>query len=115
MALTPWIAWAVPAAIKEAIESASVIFSSRICPYLGFLVIEQGICINRLVVLADVRVDADLPGQCFHPQGSGFIGDDGDDKFADLFITKQFSENSHDGKCCRDLMSVGALARFFKR
>ena len=50
--------------------------SSRIWPSFASLVVEQRVGVDRLVELADVRVDADLAEQRFHAERARLVGHD---------------------------------------
>ena len=65
---------------------------------LGFTVGHQAFLIDRLVKLADGRVDADLMEQRIHAEGAGFVGDDRHDQLADVRHLEQRRKHAHEDK-----------------
>ena len=83
-------------------------------PVLRLLVVEQGVHIHRLVELADVGVNADLPEQRLHAEGAGFVGNDGHDQLADFRIAQQLRQQPHENHGRGNFAAVGALAELLK-
>ena len=74
-----------------------------------FLVERELIGIDRLVELADVRVDADLAEQAFHAERARFVGHDRHDVLADLLVAQQIAEQPHEAHRRRHFLA-GAFA-----
>ena len=78
-------------------------------PVLRFLVIEERIHVDRLVLLADVGVDADLPEERLHAEGARFVGNNRHDQIANLFVPQQLRQDPHEHHRRRGLAAFGAL------
>ena len=75
----------------------------------GFLVERELIGIDRLVELADVRVDADLAEQAFHAERPRFVGHDRHDVLADLLVAQQVAQQADEAHRGRHFLA-GAFA-----
>ena len=69
---------------------------------------QQHVGIMRRVLLAFVRVDANLLDCRLHAEGAGFVGHDGDDEFADRRILHQSAQNSDKAPGGGDGATLGA-------
>ena len=63
---------------------------------LRLLMEHQLVVVFGNVVLTLLVPDADLAEQSFHAEGSGFIGDNGNDAPTDLLVLEQDVEDAHD-------------------
>ena len=81
---------------------------------LGFLVIKERVHVDRLIELADTRVDADLAEQRFHAEGAGLVGNDGDDQLADFRIAQQLRQQAHENHGGRNFAAVGSFVELFE-
>jgi hypothetical protein len=79
-----------------------------------FLVIEQRIHVDRLVGLADVRVDADGAEQRLHAEGARFVGDDRDDQPPELLVAQHLRQQPHEHHRRRRLAPLGALVELLE-
>ena len=61
---------------------------------LRFAVVEQRVRVDRLVELADVRIDADLAEQRVHAERARLVGDDRHDALADLLVAQQLRQQA---------------------
>ena len=77
-------------------------------PVARFLVIEQRVAVDRLVQLADVRVDPDLAEQRLHAERARLIRDDWHDELANLVVAQHLRQHLHEHHRRRDLAVVGA-------
>ena len=112
---TPCVAYAVPAAMNDDIEPASVMPFFEDLAVLRFLVVEQRVHVDRLVELADVRVDADRAEQRFHAERARLVGDDRHDQLADLLVAQQLRQHPHEHHRRRGLAPVGALVELLEQ
>ncbi|MNB95677.1 hypothetical protein D3C75_428630 [compost metagenome] len=64
---------------------------------LVFAVEHQLVGVDRLVLLAKRRVDADLAEQAFHAEGTGFVGHDRHDVRAQFLVTQGDVQALHEG------------------
>lgn len=74
-----------------------------------FAVVHELVAIDRLVLLAVRRVDADLAEQAFHAEGARFVGDDRHAARADLLVAQDDVERLHERHRGADLAIAGAL------
>ena len=81
----------------------------------GFLVIEEHVHVDRLVHLADVRVDADLPEQRLHAEGARFVGHDRHDEVAEVLVAQQLRQQPHEHHRGRGLAALGALVKLLEQ
>ena len=88
----PHVAYAVPAAVNDAIEPASVIPSSRIRPLLASWYESSRLGVDGLVHLTERRVDLVLAEQRVEPERARFVGDDRNDPGADAGIAEQVAK-----------------------
>ena len=100
--------------MNEAIEPASVIPSSRIWPFFGFLVVEQGVDVDRLVELADAGINSDGAEKRFHAEGARFVRNDGHDQLADFRIAQHFSQHADEGHGGGNFASFAAVRNSWK-
>ena len=63
--------------------------------------------INRLVELSLGGIDADLAEQRVHTEGAGFVGNDRDDPFADVLVTRQAAQQTSEAHGGRHCLAVG--------
>ena len=78
-------------------------------PVLRFLVVEQRRHVDRLVELADARVDADRAEERLHAERPRFVRHDRHDELADLLVAQQLRQHLHEHHRRRGLAAVGAL------
>src|SRR5258707_11217560 len=67
-----------------------------------FLVIKQGVLIDRLVELPAATVDAYLSEERFHTEGASFIGDDRNYEFADFRVAQHLPQHADERHGRRD-------------
>ena len=78
-------------------------------PGLILAVVHELVGIDRLVLLPERGIDADLPEQAFHAEGAGFVGHDGHHARADLLVAQDDVEGLHEGHGGADFALAGAL------
>ena len=66
---------------------------------LRFVIVEQGLHVHRLILLALERVDADLAKQRVHAERARLVGNDRHDVSANRLVAEQLAENPD--KCHR--------------
>ena len=81
---------------------------------LGFLVIQERVHVDRLVALADVRVDADGAEERFHAERARLVGDDRHDEVADFLVAQQLRQHPHEHHRRRRLAPFGALVELLE-
>ncbi len=85
----------------------------------GFFVEHEALVfVDGFVGLAFGGVDAVFADEAFHAEGAGFVGDDGDDVFADGFVGEETGEDAHVGHGGGNLTAFGSrfeeLLEFFE-
>ena len=88
--------------------------SSRIWPFCGFLVVEQGVDVDGFVFLADAGIDADGAEKRFHTEGAGFIGNDGNDELADFGVLEHFAKHGDEGHGGGNFAAFAAVVKFLE-
>jgi hypothetical protein len=68
-----------------------------------------GVHVDRLVLLADVRVDADRAEQRLHAEGARLVRDDRHDQLADLLVAQQLRQQPHEHHRGRRLAALVPL------
>ncbi|MBF0491130.1 MAG: hypothetical protein HQL15_11080 [Candidatus Omnitrophica bacterium] len=63
-------------------------------------VIHEAIRIHRFIKLTGMSVDTNLAEQTFHTKGAGFVGNDRNNQFTNLFITKKLGYDANVGHGC---------------
>ena len=81
---------------------------------LRFLVIKQRVHVDRFVELADAGINSDLAKQGLHAEGAGFVGNDGNDKLADLWIPQQLRQQADENHGGRDFAAISAFVEFLE-
>src|SRR3954447_17372224 len=76
-----------------------------------FFVIEQCVHVDRLIELADARINSNLTKQSFHAEGASFVGDDGDDEFSNLWIAQQLRQQSYEDHRSRNFAALGTFVK----
>ena len=88
----PHVAYAVPAAVNDAIEPASVMPSSRMRPPRASWYESSSCGVDGLVGLTERRVDLVVLEQRVEPERARFVGDDRHDARADAGIAQQVAQ-----------------------
>ncbi len=73
----------------------------------SFAIAENRTDVLRLVALPDAGVDADLSEQVGHAEGTGLVGDDGNDPRSQLPVLEQVAEHPHKGHRGGHLLALG--------
>ena len=81
---------------------------------MRFSVVADVARVNGFVYLPHVRVDAELPKEGIHTKGAGFVGDDGDEQFADVFVAGEFGKQTRKGHGRRGLAVACTFEGFVK-
>jgi hypothetical protein len=82
-------------------------------PVLRFLVVQQRVHVDRLVLLPDVRVDADRAEERLHAERPRFVGNDRDDEAPDFLVAQQFRQNAHEDHRRGRLAPLRAFVELF--
>ncbi len=83
-------------------------------PLGGFLVVQQRVHVDRLVQLADVGVDANLPEERLHAERARLVRDDRDDQLANLLVAQQLRQHPHERHRRRRLAPLAPLVELGK-
>ena len=94
----PHVAYAVAAAVNDAIAPASVMPSSSNWPFDRLAVREHEARVDRFVLLAERRVDLELREQRVEPERARLVGDDRHDALADLGVLQQNTQQPREGR-----------------
>ena len=81
---------------------------------LRLLVIKERVHIDRLIELADARIDTDLAEERFHAESARFVGNDGHDELSNFRIAQQLREHAHEDHRGRSFAALGALVELLK-
>ena len=81
---------------------------------LRLLVIEERVHVDRLVLLADVRVDADGAEERLHAERARLVGNDRHDQVADFLVAQQLRQHPHEHHRRRRLAPFGALVELLE-
>src|SRR6266853_3772581 len=81
----------------------------------GFLVVHQGVDIDRLIFLADAGINASGAEQRFHTEGARFVWNDGNDELADFGIAQHFAQHADIGHGGGDFPAFAAAVKFFEK
>ena len=81
-------------------------------PVLCLFVVQQQIGVDRLVQLAGMRVNADLPEHALHAERARFIRDDRNDVLADFLVAAQLRQEPHQAHRGRHLLALAAGEEF---
>ena len=106
--LTPWLEWALAGGDERRHRAGLGDPFLQDLPVVRLAVVEHGVGIDRLVELADVRVDAELAEEGLHAEGAGLVGHDRHDVAADVLVAHQPDQQPHEGHRGRDLAALAA-------
>ena len=71
-------------------------------PVFFLAVIQEHTLVIGLVLLPLAGVDANLPYDGFHAEGSRLVGNNGDDEFANLWVFQKVPQNADEAHCSRN-------------
>ena len=83
-------------------------------PVLRFLVIKEGVHVDRLVHLPGVRVDPDGTEERLHPERARLVRNDWHDQVADFLVAQELREHPHEHHRRRGLAPLGALVELLE-
>src|SRR6267142_294380 len=63
----------------------------------GFLVVHQGVDVDRLIFLADAGINSGRSKERFHTEGARFVRNDRNDELADFGIAQHFAQHADIG------------------
>ena len=81
---------------------------------LRLLVIKEHIHIDRLIELADARIDPHLAEERLHAESAGFIGNHGHDETAHFGVAQQLGEYAHEDHGGGGFAAFGALVELLE-
>ncbi len=106
--LTPWLDCELAGGDERRHRAGLVDAFLENLPVDRLAVVEHVVGIDRLVELADVRVDAELAEEGLHAEGAGLVGHDRHDVAADVLVAHQPHQEPHEGHRGGDLAAVAA-------
>src|SRR6185312_16741036 len=83
-------------------------------PVFRLFVIEQSVHIDRLIELADARINSHLAEQSLHAEGASFVRNDGHDELSYLWIAQQFRQQSDEDHSGGNFAAFSAFIKFFE-
>src|SRR5258707_847231 len=81
---------------------------------LRFLVIHQGVDIDRLVALPNARINAGGAEERFHTEGARFVRNDGHDELPHFRIAQHFAQHANVGHGGGDFPALTAVEKFLE-
>ena len=81
---------------------------------MRFSIVADVARVNGFVYLPHVRVDAELSKEGIHTKGAGFVRDDGDEQFANVFVAGEFGKQTRKSHGRRGLTVACTFEGFVK-
>src|SRR5712671_1703123 len=80
----------------------------------GFLVVHQGVDVDRLVFLANAGINSGRSKERFHAKSARFVWNDRNYELADFGIAQHFSQHADIGHGGGDFPALAAIVKFFE-
>src|SRR5712672_1872987 len=80
----------------------------------GFLVVHQGVDVDRLIFLTNAGINSGGSKERFHAEGARFVWNDGYDELADFRIAQHFAQHADIGHGSGDFPALAAVVKFLE-